>query len=135
MTRTFLESYHEAYTVYFKYQTTIHGDPPSKPTEKQYKRFLVDSPLQVTCCFLFFCQIKLVRSCPPSEDFRSTYRNESYQLFKKYQMTVHKEPEHDCKLRNFSQFLVESPLQVISRWLKTVNFERILICVCVCIYS
>ncbi|BFZ09834.1 hypothetical protein BsWGS_12873 [Bradybaena similaris] len=31
--------------VYFKYQTTIHKDPPHKPNQGQYKRFLCDSPL------------------------------------------------------------------------------------------
>ncbi|XP_041354990.1 arginyl-tRNA--protein transferase 1-like isoform X2 [Gigantopelta aegis] len=46
ITHAFLDSHDEAYKVYLKYQTTIHGDPPSKPTEKQFKSFLVDSPLQ-----------------------------------------------------------------------------------------
>ena len=42
----------ESYAVYKKYQMTIHGDPPSKPSESQFKRFLVDSPLEVSIVVL-----------------------------------------------------------------------------------
>lgn len=45
-----------SYAVYFKYQTVIHGDPPDKPTLRQYTRFLVESPLQQEVTnLIFFC--------------------------------------------------------------------------------
>lgn len=43
----FEASFKESYQVYKKYQMMIHGDPEDKPTERQYTRFLVDSPLKV----------------------------------------------------------------------------------------
>ncbi|ESO11314.1 hypothetical protein HELRODRAFT_104700 [Helobdella robusta] len=33
------------HAVYHKYQTCIHNDPPSKPTTKQFTRFLINTPL------------------------------------------------------------------------------------------
>ena len=46
----FLASYIASHKVYHKYQIVIHKDSPEKPNLKQYTRFLVDSPLQVTNC-------------------------------------------------------------------------------------
>ena len=43
----FERSLQESYNVYKRYQITIHGDPPEKPSERQFCRFLVDSPLEV----------------------------------------------------------------------------------------
>ena len=43
----FEASFEESFTVYKKYQMAIHGDPPEKPTQRQYTSFLVESPLQV----------------------------------------------------------------------------------------
>ena len=42
----FAASYDETVQVYQKYQQTIHNDSPDKCTERQYKRFLCNSPLQ-----------------------------------------------------------------------------------------
>ena len=43
----FKKTFKESHSVYHKYQTTIHKDPPSKPNEGQFTRFLVDSPMEV----------------------------------------------------------------------------------------
>ncbi|XP_033741170.1 arginyl-tRNA--protein transferase 1-like isoform X1 [Pecten maximus] len=44
--KEFEESFKESHQVYHKYQMGIHNDPPHKPSESQYTRFLCDSPLQ-----------------------------------------------------------------------------------------
>lgn len=40
------ETLEESYAVYKKYQEMIHNDPPEKCKMSQFKRFLVDSPLE-----------------------------------------------------------------------------------------
>lgn len=115
----FDSSFKASHGVYHKYQMTIHNDKPDKPCEKQYKRFLVDSPLQVKkrlilfgiCVFLCCLQVKLVQSSPESEAYKATSQL-SAKLFAKYQMAVHKEEASDCGLDSFNDFLVKSPLEV-----------------------
>jgi arginyl-tRNA--protein-N-Asp/Glu arginylyltransferase len=41
-----------------------------------------------------------------------TTMNESYNMYKRYQMTIHKESESDSDKHGFINFLVESPLKV-----------------------
>lgn len=41
------DTFEVSHEVYRKYQIAIHGDTPDKCTSKQYKRFLIDSPLEV----------------------------------------------------------------------------------------
>jgi len=41
----FSSSFDESYSVYKKYQMCVHGDPESKCSENQFKRFLCKSPL------------------------------------------------------------------------------------------
>lgn len=43
---SFSSSYAETVKIYQKYQAVIHNDTPDKCTEKQYRRFLSNSPLQ-----------------------------------------------------------------------------------------
>uniref|UniRef100_A0A672L247 Arginyl-tRNA--protein transferase 1 n=1 Tax=Sinocyclocheilus grahami TaxID=75366 RepID=A0A672L247_SINGR len=50
----FKASFDASYQVYKLYQMAIHKDPPDKPTESQFKRFLCDSPLEVSFFFLSF---------------------------------------------------------------------------------
>ena len=54
-------------------------------------------------------ELKLVRSHPPSAEFKSTFR-ESFELYKKYQMSVHKDPESKCTEKQYQRFLCDSPL-------------------------
>ena len=53
--------------------------------------------------------VRLIQSSPPSEEFNATFK-ESYSLFKKYQMSVHKKKEEDCQESGFRRFLCDSPL-------------------------
>uniref|UniRef100_A0A914WND2 Arginyl-tRNA--protein transferase 1 n=1 Tax=Plectus sambesii TaxID=2011161 RepID=A0A914WND2_9BILA len=45
VSREFSRTLTESHATYAQYQTTVHGDPPSKPSLSQYRRFLCDSPL------------------------------------------------------------------------------------------
>ena len=54
-------------------------------------------------------EMKLIRSSPPSQDFKATFA-ESHALFRKYQMSVHKEKEKDCTEKSYRRFLCDSPL-------------------------
>ena len=42
----------------------------------------------------------------------SSFSTKKYELFAKYQMAIHHEPEYKCKPKNFTHFLVDSPLTV-----------------------
>ena len=54
-------------------------------------------------------ELKLVRSNPPSPEFKSTFR-ESFKLFKKYQMIIHNDTEKECDEKMYTRFLCDSPL-------------------------
>ena len=54
---------------------------------------------------------RLVCCSPRSPEFQETF-HESYAVFKKFQMIVHKEVAEDCEERQFLEFLVESPLRL-----------------------
>jgi len=51
----------ETFDLYCRYQQEIHHDDIEELTEKKYKRFLVDSPLEVN--FLFTCLFNLPHQC------------------------------------------------------------------------
>ncbi|XP_058791844.1 arginyl-tRNA--protein transferase 1 isoform X3 [Phymastichus coffea] len=53
-------------------------------------------------------EIKLIRVL--SDEFLNTL-DESAELFKKYQMTIHKEKPEECDKRAFFDFLIKNPLQ------------------------
>ncbi|XP_067676603.1 arginyl-tRNA--protein transferase 1-like isoform X1 [Haliotis asinina] len=59
-------------------------------------------------------QTRLILVNPHSNDYRTSF-TESHQVFKKYQMSVHKEGESDCSKQNFTEFLANSPLEPMSR--------------------
>ncbi|XP_046332185.1 arginyl-tRNA--protein transferase 1-like isoform X2 [Haliotis rufescens] len=59
-------------------------------------------------------QTRLVLVNPHSNDYRTSF-TESHQVFKKYQMSVHKEDETDCSKQNFTEFLANSPLEPMSK--------------------
>ncbi|XP_071505523.1 arginyl-tRNA--protein transferase 1-like [Diadema antillarum] len=54
-------------------------------------------------------ETNLVRSSPMSDEFRRTFE-ESYAVYKKYQMTIHNDPETKCTVKQYKRFLVDSPL-------------------------
>ncbi|KAF6038813.1 ATE1 [Bugula neritina] len=54
-------------------------------------------------------ELRLVRSHPPSKEFEDS-QLEEYEVYKKYQMTVHKDPESKVTFSQFKNFLISSPL-------------------------
>lgn len=64
-------------------------------------------------CYVIYMQIRLVRSSPPSREFEQTSQ-QAYEVYRKYQMAVHGDAPDKCTPRQFSRFLVNSPLQVIT---------------------
>lgn len=43
------------------------------------------------CLHIFFLKVRLVRSNPPSPQFKASF-DASYQVYKLYQMAIHKDP-------------------------------------------
>jgi len=54
-------------------------------------------------------ELKLVRSNPPSEEFNSS-ANESFEVYKKYQVAIHGDSESKLTKKQWTRFLVDSPL-------------------------
>ncbi|CAB3364072.1 Hypothetical predicted protein [Cloeon dipterum] len=55
-------------------------------------------------------ELRLVQTNPASDEYKAT-ENESYEVYKKYQICVHDDPEEKVTLRQFTRFLVDSPLE------------------------
>ena len=60
-------------------------------------------------CLAHKLEIKLIPSSPPSPEFQATFK-ESYALYRKYQVSVHKDEPSEVPEKQFTQFLVDSPL-------------------------
>lgn len=60
---------------------------------------------------LFSMQLRLVQSNPPSAEYKET-EDDSYNVYKKYQISVHDDPPEKVTLKQFNRFLVDSPLDV-----------------------
>ncbi|XP_054839009.1 arginyl-tRNA--protein transferase 1 isoform X7 [Eublepharis macularius] len=58
-------------------------------------------------------EVRLVRSSPPSSQFKATFQ-ESYQVYKRYQMAIHKDPPDKPTASQFTRFLCDSPLEAES---------------------
>ena len=55
-------------------------------------------------------EFRLVRSYPPSEDFRRTLIA-SHAIYQRYQMAIHGDSKSECSLSQFERFLGQSSLQ------------------------
>ncbi|XP_040608978.1 arginyl-tRNA--protein transferase 1 isoform X6 [Mesocricetus auratus] len=55
-------------------------------------------------------EVRVVRSTPPSPQFKATFQ-ESYQVYKRYQMIIHKDPPDKPTVSQFTRFLCNSPLE------------------------
>uniref|UniRef100_A0A8I5KWA6 Arginyl-tRNA--protein transferase 1 n=1 Tax=Homo sapiens TaxID=9606 RepID=A0A8I5KWA6_HUMAN len=55
-------------------------------------------------------EVRVVRSSPPSSQFKATLL-ESYQVYKRYQMVIHKNPPDTPTESQFTRFLCSSPLE------------------------
>ncbi|XP_077114823.1 arginyl-tRNA--protein transferase 1 isoform X2 [Ranitomeya variabilis] len=89
----FKMTFQESYQVYKRYQTTIHQDPPDKPTVSQ---------------------VKLVPVSMEDPEFASSFES-SAALYTKYQMSVHKDLPFECGPEEFTRFLCDSPLEPETR--------------------
>ena len=54
-------------------------------------------------------EIRLIQSHPQSQEFRQTLPD-SYQVYKKYQINIHKDKPGDINMKQYTDFLVNSPL-------------------------
>uniref|UniRef100_A0A8C5WLY6 Arginyl-tRNA--protein transferase 1 n=1 Tax=Leptobrachium leishanense TaxID=445787 RepID=A0A8C5WLY6_9ANUR len=61
---------------------------PNVNCGKNLEEFIALSPSETTAHTL---EVRLVRSSPPSTQFKETFQ-ESYQVYKRYQMTIHQDP-------------------------------------------
>jgi arginine-tRNA-protein transferase len=77
--------------------------------KKPLEAFFQPSPTKPGAPNAHKLETKIVRSSPPSDEFKATFA-EAYSLFRKYQMSVHKETEEDVKESGFKRFLCDSPL-------------------------
>lgn len=55
-------------------------------------------------------EVQTVSSCSEAAEFYDTFR-QSWEVFAKYQMGIHKDTESECDKSSFRRFLVDSPLQ------------------------
>ncbi|KRY86553.1 Arginyl-tRNA--protein transferase 1 [Trichinella pseudospiralis] len=83
--------------------TWIKKQPPVKNLE-DYIRFS-DESKTFKHCF----HVKMIRSSPASSDFNDTFE-ESFEVFKKYQMAIHNDGIRSWSERKYREFLCESPL-------------------------
>ncbi|XP_068113682.1 arginyl-tRNA--protein transferase 1 isoform X1 [Hyperolius riggenbachi] len=58
--------------------------------------------------------VRLVRSSPPSPQFKASFQ-ESYQVYKRYQTIIHKDPPDKPSISQFTRFLCDSPLEPETR--------------------
>ncbi|XP_077073585.1 arginyl-tRNA--protein transferase 1 isoform X5 [Siphateles boraxobius] len=96
-----------------KQQETVSSSPspaPSKSSSNQPKsleefitEYLPNDPLHRL-------EVRLVRSSPPSPQFKASF-DASYQVYKLYQMAIHKDPPDKPTESQFKRFLCDSPLE------------------------
>ncbi|XP_006003695.1 arginyl-tRNA--protein transferase 1 isoform X3 [Latimeria chalumnae] len=76
--------------------------PPKSIEDFLFEAFPADSAHQL--------EVRLVRSSPPSSQFKATLQ-ESYQVYKRYQVAIHKDPPDKPSVSQFTRFLCDSPLE------------------------
>ncbi|XP_056385708.1 arginyl-tRNA--protein transferase 1 isoform X2 [Hyla sarda] len=84
---------------------------PKSSSVKSIEDFIYESDAENAAHRL---EVKLVRSCPPSSQFKATFQ-ESYQVYKRYQMTIHQDPPDKPTVSQFTRFLCDSPLEPETR--------------------
>ncbi|KAK7108346.1 arginyl-tRNA--protein transferase 1-like [Littorina saxatilis] len=57
-------------------------------------------------------EMKLIRSSPKSREFLETYVH-AHKVYLKYQTTIHKDPPDKPNLKQYTRFLVDSPLEPV----------------------
>ncbi|XP_007173280.1 arginyl-tRNA--protein transferase 1 isoform X4 [Balaenoptera acutorostrata] len=92
----------------------VQGQPPSlfppkaKSNQPKSLEDLIFESLPESASHKF--EVRVVRSSPPSSQFKATFQ-ESYQVYKRYQMVVHKDPPDKPTVSQFTRFLCSSPLE------------------------
>ena len=74
-----------------------NASPAPAESEKKTLEELISESEKVSEPKVRF-EVKLVKSNPPSEEFEATFQ-ESFRLYKKYQMTIHNDKEDKCTER------------------------------------
>ena len=90
--------------------TTLAKSPPSglassTPPVAEWQ----EEKLAIPSSYRHNFSTRLVCCSPRCGDFIATFQ-ESYFVFKKFQMGIHNEDAEECKARHFNEFLVETPL-------------------------
>ncbi|XP_036402619.1 arginyl-tRNA--protein transferase 1 isoform X2 [Megalops cyprinoides] len=88
--------------------------PPSQPSQpsqpnqpKTLEDFITESLPEDA---KHHVEVRLVRSSPPSSQFKATF-DASYQVYKLYQIAIHKDPPDKPSESQFRRFLCDSPLE------------------------
>uniref|UniRef100_A0A3P8UCD1 Arginyl-tRNA--protein transferase 1 n=1 Tax=Amphiprion percula TaxID=161767 RepID=A0A3P8UCD1_AMPPE len=84
-----------------------HPAPTHTNQPKPLEEFINESlPENSSHCL----EVRLVRSNPPSPQFKASF-DASYQVYKLYQMAIHKDPPDKPSESQFRRFLCDSPLE------------------------
>ena len=83
----------------------------TKPIEKNHGS--IENYLKLSNDTKNKLEIRLVRSFPPSNEFKMSL-NEEHEVYTKYQTRIHKEKPSECSLPQFKRFLCDSPLEPTS---------------------
>ncbi|KAL1464676.1 hypothetical protein WDU94_004301 [Cyamophila willieti] len=68
-------------------------------------------------------EMRLVRSGPPSSLFKKTF-NLELEVYRRYQVAIHKDPPSKCTPEQFNRFLCDSPLKIKLVGVKSNDFVR-----------
>ncbi|XP_030235834.1 arginyl-tRNA--protein transferase 1 isoform X1 [Gadus morhua] len=90
--------------------TPTEAPPGHAPQPKPLEAFIHES-LPDTA--LHRLEVRLVRSSPPCPQFKASF-DASYQVYKLYQMAIHKDPPEKPSESQFRRFLCDSPLEAES---------------------
>uniref|UniRef100_A0A3Q3WGF6 Arginyl-tRNA--protein transferase 1 n=1 Tax=Mola mola TaxID=94237 RepID=A0A3Q3WGF6_MOLML len=84
---------------------------PPAPTQTNQPKLLEDFITQSLTNNSSHClEVRLVRSNPPCPQFKASF-DASYQVYKLYQMAIHKDPPDKPSESQFRRFLCDSPLE------------------------
>ncbi|XP_067092163.1 arginyl-tRNA--protein transferase 1 isoform X1 [Osmerus mordax] len=90
---------------------TPHPATPTQTSQsKALEEFINNSLHEMPENPLHRLEVRLVRSSPPCSQFRASY-DASYQVYRLYQMAVHKDPPDKPSESQFKRFLCDSPLE------------------------
>nr|XP_045005450.1 arginyl-tRNA--protein transferase 1 isoform X4 [Jaculus jaculus] len=92
----------------FQAQGQPAASPKAKPNQPKSLEDLIFESLPENASHKL--EVRVVRSSPASPQFRATFQ-ESYQLYKRYQMAIHKDPPDKPTVSQFTRFLCSSPLE------------------------